>query len=863
VIELKATVVQKYFQYLNGCYLHFLQVRNFTCHNHIRVYQRLPSNSSQVLVCGTQSAIQPQCRILLLGVGEDEGSVEVEEFAAVPASDGLVSYLPQFSEFGQFRTSNDEDTVFLAAGFFDGENSAGRHFSISYNNITTVTSSDPNSLATEELFRTISANNNWLTFPVTFVGVEKADYDVTKENQSPSDYQFWFIFLREKLVTDDVIYSRLVRVCRNDPGSMATEGGGAQHFSTFMKARIFCDKPSTLEFADTLDYVYNSITSFVFSEEGRYYANSGSPRRLLYGSFTGPSNGPVGSALCVYPADNSVETSAGAGRTKSVFDIFREDIATDLATTAVENTFLECAPVGRAVDDQQLLFINPDVSVEQIGDDPILVLDDVIVNRMVQDTVCVVTRGDRMACVNQDVLFLGLDSGHVLKVVFGLSDDGETVPVIAEDIELDPEDPRNVTDMKLRSVGSEKFLFVSTDTRVYKIPVQRCGRFPKCRCSECVATRDPYCVYNTVTYECELNKLSPSLPVHNKYRQNIHDGTVESSCDCPRVGISPPTVSVGEGEGSVAFVLSATRPVSVNVRTVSGTAVSGEDYVEVDSLFSISTETTVTVGIVDDVALETAQEFNLSLSSDSVYFERDQVSVTILDNDGESGVPFSILFDVVDLRDLPLSCDNQLKVDDEFTGDVIGGVVSGVRSQCCHDFSSAHIIKHSSLLSCNQDKWHLLLQAEMVSTETANTSLILVSLATWAEPGPLIAASETSVQLRPNDVCTSDDKSCSKDPTLSGLTSDSNQRDAFVAVLVLFLLVCIVCCVLGAILFMTFCRYLRNTADHDKSDGIRKYPRKLSQVLFPQMKIKTSGTLPSDNGSQVFMCSDFSAGVKT
>ena len=69
------------------------------------------------------------------------------------------------------------------------------------------------------------------------------------------------------------------------------------------------------------------------------------------------SNGPVGSALCVYPADNSVETSegefplpiatmtslvsAGAGRTKSVFDIFREDIASDLTSTAVENQFLE------------------------------------------------------------------------------------------------------------------------------------------------------------------------------------------------------------------------------------------------------------------------------------------------------------------------------------------------------------------------------------------------------------------------------------------------------------------------------------------------------------------------------------------
>ena len=156
---------------------------------------------------------------------------------------------------------SDEDSVFLAAGFFDGESGAGRHFSISYRNITTATNSDPDSLATEELFRTISANNNWLTFPVTFVGVQRADYSVMNE-QSPSDYQFWFIFLREQLVTDNVIYSRLVRVCRNDPGSMATDGGAARHFSTFMKARIFCvrDKPTTLEFIDSLDFVYNSIS---------------------------------------------------------------------------------------------------------------------------------------------------------------------------------------------------------------------------------------------------------------------------------------------------------------------------------------------------------------------------------------------------------------------------------------------------------------------------------------------------------------------------------------------------------------------------------------------------------------------------
>lgn len=36
---------------------------------------------------------------------------------------------------------------------------------------------------------------------------------------------------------------------------------------------------------------------------------------------------------------------------------------------------LQCDPAGRPEEDQQLLFINPDVAVEQIGDDPILILE--------------------------------------------------------------------------------------------------------------------------------------------------------------------------------------------------------------------------------------------------------------------------------------------------------------------------------------------------------------------------------------------------------------------------------------------------------------------------------------------------------
>ena len=72
---------------------------------------------------------------------------------------------------------SEYDSIYLSAGFFNGDAGAGRHFSISYKNITTATDSDPNTLETTELFRTISANNNWLRFPVTFVGLERADYN--------------------------------------------------------------------------------------------------------------------------------------------------------------------------------------------------------------------------------------------------------------------------------------------------------------------------------------------------------------------------------------------------------------------------------------------------------------------------------------------------------------------------------------------------------------------------------------------------------------------------------------------------------------------------------------------------------------
>lgn len=69
---------------------------------------------------------------------------------------------------------------------------------------------------------------------------------------------------------------------QNDPG---VDG----HFSTFIKARIFCNKkvPVTREFNGALDYQYSSIDSLVFNDNGRFHEN-GDWSKKMYGAFSGP-----------------------------------------------------------------------------------------------------------------------------------------------------------------------------------------------------------------------------------------------------------------------------------------------------------------------------------------------------------------------------------------------------------------------------------------------------------------------------------------------------------------------------------------------------------------------------------------------
>ena len=107
------------------------------------------------------------------------------------------------------------------------------------------------------------------------------------------------------------------------------------------------------------------------------------------------------------------------------------------------------------------------------------------------------------------------------------------------------------------------------------------------------------------------------------------------------IGFDPDTYTVDEGAGTVRLtvkVLSGSlgRDITLNYRTVDGTATAGEDYTSKDSMLTLSagaTEATIEVDITDDALLENAEMFTVVLSGApaGVTLTPDTAEVTITD----------------------------------------------------------------------------------------------------------------------------------------------------------------------------------------------------------------------------------------
>eukprot|EP00731_Ephydatia_muelleri_P013051 Em0007g361a len=73
-------------------------------------------------------------------------------------------------------------------------------------------------------------------------------------------------------------------------------------------------------------------------------------------------------------------------------------------------------------------------------------------------------------------------------------------------------------DPKSYAKSGVKYLYVNTDNGIYKLPLERCGRFQGC--SGCVASRDPYCVWDTACCQCVTLPGNPDG--HNPPSEHQH-----------------------------------------------------------------------------------------------------------------------------------------------------------------------------------------------------------------------------------------------------------------------------------------------------------------------------------------------------
>ncbi|XP_076437128.1 semaphorin-5A-like [Babylonia areolata] len=337
--------------------------------------------------------------------------------------------------------------------------------------------------------RTEQMNSKWLNEP-NFV----------------STYEFGnfvYFFFREIAVEyincGKKVYSRAARVCKTDRGGTILLEG---KWTTFHKARLNCSRPGHFPF------YFDELQSTYYSAD----------ERLVYALFTTPQNSMAGSAVCAY--DLEAFDKAFSGPFKFQKDSMSAWIRHDNGRSEARKCVAESGGSKRSsqktadhlvmAQKYQLM----DQAVQPVSIHPILVREQQRWTHVVVDHV--ITKHDLM-----DVLFLATEDGKLHKMLrlppqdhtpssasssyssfpssSSSSSSSSPVTCLVEDIKIVPNgQPRPVKAMKFSATKGA--IYIATDGVIIKVPVHRCSRFKDS--STCLASRDPYCGWDTRQSKC-------------------------------------------------------------------------------------------------------------------------------------------------------------------------------------------------------------------------------------------------------------------------------------------------------------------------------------------------------------------------
>ncbi|XP_067855053.1 sema domain, immunoglobulin domain (Ig), short basic domain, secreted, (semaphorin) 3H [Heptranchias perlo] len=425
------------------------------CANFLRVLHFY--NQTHLYVCGT-GAFHPRCAYI--------------DTSIFNRDEQLVLHHEQ-TECGKGKCPYDPRQR-MASAMIEGELYAGISSDFMSRDVAFF-----RSLGHRRMIRTEQYDSTWLQ-DSRFVKV----HAIAESNNEEDDKVYLFFTERAQEVESGngkVIYSRVARVCKNDIGGQRSL---VNKWSTFLKARLVCSIPGSEGIQTHFDELQD-----VFVLNGKDKKNP-----LIYGVFTTSSNILNGSAVCVYKMADIIMAFKGEFAHKEGPDYkwvtYPGRVPFPRPGTCPSSTYGSYRST-REYPDEAIFFIRTHPlmhdSVYPVSQRPVLV-------RVGVDYKFTRLAVDRVEAVDgqYDVMFIGTDTGVVLKSIYAPKANQEVEEIILEELEVF-QDKSPITSMNLSR--KRQWLYLGSKNGLAQVSLYQCDLYGK-GCAECCLARDPYCTWN-------------------------------------------------------------------------------------------------------------------------------------------------------------------------------------------------------------------------------------------------------------------------------------------------------------------------------------------------------------------------------
>ncbi|XP_070964107.1 semaphorin-3ab-like isoform X1 [Oncorhynchus clarkii lewisi] len=463
--------------------------RELECANFLRVLQ--PYNQTHLYVCGT-GAFNPRCAFIPTNVFL-QSERQTLSFGETECGKGKCPYDPHQK---------------TATAIIDGELYAG----IS-SDFMSRDSAFFRNLGSRHVIRTEQYDSTWLQ-DAQFVKVASM-----AETDNPEDDKVYVFFTERAQEAEGaagkVLYSRVARVCKNDIGGQRSL---VNKWSTFQKARIVCSIPGS----DGIQTHFDQLQDIFILHDGKEKKNP-----LIYGLFTTSSDVLNGSAVCVYRMQDVIRAFKGNFYHKEgpqyKWAEFTGKVPYPRPGTCPSSTYGSYSSTREYPDDVIFFSRTHPLLQEAVlpqGGRPLLVRVGVHYkfSRLLVDRVEAVDG-------QYDVLFIGTDSGQVLKSIPLPKEHGVTQEVTLEQLQVF-QHKSPVTTMTLSK--KKQWLFVGSAEGVAQLALFQCELYGQ-SCTECCLARDPYCTWDG-------HACSPFMPIARRRNARQVGDEEDPLTQCVRQG---------------------------------------------------------------------------------------------------------------------------------------------------------------------------------------------------------------------------------------------------------------------------------------------------------------------------------------